>query len=238
MTDHDDFQALIRQSVDQLDAEVWEQADGAFAYRRSQGLLQRRRRVGIGARVSVALLIVLGILRISGGQKTQEQSLPAKSILPISTTNPCSRVPSSIFPPGEIRVAVQARPAKARIGDRIALSIVVSNDSSRPIEYFHSGQEFDLLIRNEAGEVWRYSDFALRHGTDFETYLKRDTLDSGERRSGTAEWDGNRCQNSRTQLVPGKYFIQGVWLVQEPYGQAELGGWWSPPVEIELQAKA
>lgn len=86
-------------------------------------------------------------------------------------------------------------------GEKVSVTFIVENKGQQPVTLrFSSGQRFDIWVRNNAGELWRWS-----RGRMFTQALGFVTLKPGERQTYKATW--NQRNNKGTQVAAGSYSV-------------------------------
>lgn len=107
-------------------------------------------------------------------------------------------------------------------GEPVEVTFALKNNANEPLTFnFNSGQTYDLLVFNMAGEqVWNWAA-----NKRFAMALREVTLAAGETQKFSAQWDGRTLMDSK--IASGKYTVQAVY-VSNPEIRSE-------PVSIEIK---
>lgn len=123
-------------------------------------------------------------------------------------------------PLGGLTLEFKTSAEQLRHGEKLALTLTVANRSAAPITLaYSSGQRYDFFaaaVGNSAtyrisaqSQLWNWANDKA-----FIAVLMDETLQSGESRKFTAEWDG---RNNRGELLEGEFAL-GARLVSQPGG--------------------
>jgi hypothetical protein len=99
-------------------------------------------------------------------------------------------------------------PERVRRGERVPITLRVSNTSGRPMVLYLTGRPiaFDVVITRGGREpVWR-----RLHGQNIPAILQVRTLQPGERLELAERWD--QRDQSGARVAPGRYAAEGVLL--------------------------
>lgn len=98
-------------------------------------------------------------------------------------------------------VALTVTPDKAKVGDKVALKITVTNRSDADTALrFRNGQRYDIIASRDGAEVWRWSK-----GRFFIQALGFLRLKAGESRTFNTTWDLK--DNDGKEVAPGTYSL-------------------------------
>ena len=122
--------------------------------------------------------------------------------------------PQAEPPPGPPKTGLVATLSldrqQVRPGESVQLTLLVENRGPHPVPAtFRSGQSFDFLVREERGEVWRWS-----HDRVFTLALRQPTLPPGWSETYQANWEGK--DNEGRPVKPGDYQVLGIFTISPP----------------------
>jgi hypothetical protein len=154
----------------------------------------------------------------------------------VETSGGRGALPIPVQAPPGISVTLTLSTTVPRRGEPLRLELRVRNRGPRPVAYWRTGQEFDLWVEGPPGRVWLWShSLAQRHPPEaFQAYLAPTRLLPGQQHTRSQVWDQTPGASSAAALPPGRYMARGVWLALDETGRSQ--GWWSDPVEFEIQA--
>ncbi len=153
----------------------------------------------------------------------------------METSGSGGALPIPVQAPPEISVTLTLSTTVPHPGQQLRLELRVRNRGLRPVAYWRTGQEFDLWVDGPPGRVWRWSKSLVQRDPPevFQAYLAQARLLPGEQHTRSAVWDQTPCADPATPPPPGSYVARGVWLALDASGRSQ--GWWSDPVEFEIQ---
>jgi Intracellular proteinase inhibitor len=154
----------------------------------------------------------------------------------VETSDGGGALPIPVQTPPGISVTLTLSTSMPHPEQPLRLELRVRNRGPRPVTYWRTGQEFDLWVDGPAGRVWRWSH-GLAHrdppSEAFQAYLAQARLLPGQQHTRSAVWDQRPCADPATRQRRGRYVARGVWLATDEGGGSQ--GWWSDPVEFEIQ---
>jgi hypothetical protein len=109
-----------------------------------------------------------------------------------------------------------------KVGEEVKVNFSLKNNLAKPATFnFRSGQQYDVFVKNAAGEsIWNWSA-----NIRFIMVSRPVTFAAGEKRDYTVTWDGNALPDFK--VTPGKYTVQAV-FASDPEIQAA-------PITIEIR---
>jgi len=128
-------------------------------------------------------------------------------------------------PLGGLALEFKTSAEQLKHGEKITLTLTATNRSAAPILLaFNSGQKYDFFAAPPAAaglinrvsaqsQVWNWANDKA-----FILVLSNETLQPGESRTYTAEWDG---RNNKGELLEGEFAV-GSRLVAQPGGYSAL----------------
>lgn len=92
------------------------------------------------------------------------------------------------------------------VGEAVKVNFTLQNNKNAPTTFdFNSGQTYEVLIRNEAGEsIWNWSA-----NKRFIMATRQVTLAAGEKQDFSVQWDGRALPDY--EVTPGKYTVEVVY---------------------------
>lgn len=91
-------------------------------------------------------------------------------------------------------------------GEPVGIRLVVRNETADPVTlFFPSSQRFDFIVRDRAGEAWRWS-----HGKRFLDAVETESLGPRQTLEYIASWD--QRDSAGTAVLPGVYEVVAVFL--------------------------
>lgn len=109
-----------------------------------------------------------------------------------------------------------------KVGEQVKVDFSLQNKATTPKTFnFRSGQNYDVFIRNEAGDlIWNWSA-----NMRFIMISRPITFAPGEKKDFSVQWDGKALPDYK--VTPGKYTVQAVYA-SDPEIKAA-------PITIEIQ---
>ncbi|RYG68699.1 hypothetical protein EON80_11115 [bacterium] len=109
-----------------------------------------------------------------------------------------------------------------KVGEDVKVDFTLTNNPSKATTYnFRSGQNYDVFVKNAAGEsVWNWSA-----NMRFIMISRPITLAAGEKRNFSVQWSGQALPDH--EITPGKYTVQAVYA-----SDPEI---YAPPITIEIR---
>lgn len=108
------------------------------------------------------------------------------------------------------------------VGEAVKIAFKLQNNAKNPVTFeFNSGQSYDVLVENSAGEqVWSWAA-----NKRFAMMMRQVTVAAGETQTFAAQWEGRALTDEK--IAPGKYSVKVVYT-SNPAIQAA-------PIEIEIR---
>ncbi len=109
-----------------------------------------------------------------------------------------------------------------QIGEEVKVDFSLQNNASQATTFnFRSGQNYDVFIKNAAGEsVWNWSA-----NIRFLMVSRPIKLAAGQRQDFAVQWNGQALPDRK--ISPGKYTVQAVYASQPPI--------YAAPIAIEIR---
>ena len=138
--------------------------------------------------------------------------------------NVVARVASTDAPANAPDATLRATTDKIiyKVGEEVNVNCLLQNNPATATTFtFGSGQNYDVFIRNAAGEaVWNWAA-----NKRFLMVSRPITLAAGAQQKFTVQWDGRALPDY--QITPGKYTVEAMWA-STPEVRAT-------PIEIEIR---
>jgi len=110
----------------------------------------------------------------------------------------------------DVALSLQADRSVYRVGQRVVLTLTVTNRGERPIRLtFPSAQVYDFVVRQDGREVWRWSRDKM-----FTMMLTEVLLPPGKPQSYTEPWD--QIDTEGRPIPPGEYEVVGLLVDKQP----------------------
>jgi hypothetical protein len=133
-------------------------------------------------------------------------------------------VVSKMASAGDKRAKMTAKTDKSvyKVGEEVKVDFSLQNNSAKATTFnFRNGQNYDVFIRNAAGDlIWNWSA-----NKRFLMIYRPITFAPGEKKSFSETWDGQALPDYK--VTPGKYTVQAVYA-SDPEVAA-------PPITIEIR---
>ncbi|HEX9997296.1 MAG TPA: BsuPI-related putative proteinase inhibitor [Abditibacterium sp.] len=130
-----------------------------------------------------------------------------------------------IAAPATKRATLTAKTDKRvyNVGEEVKVDFVLQNNATRATTFnFRSGQNYDVFIKNAAGEsVWNWSA-----NVRFIMVSRPVTLAAGQKQAFSVQWNGQALPDHT--ITPGKYTVHAVYA-----SNPEI---YAPPIPIEIRS--
>ncbi|WP_093156517.1 hypothetical protein [Saccharopolyspora antimicrobica] len=177
----------------------------------------RRRVVAIAAVLLAVALVAWGAVVLASGSTPQPQAAPPAPPVAIAADEPPPQCPDEA-----VRVVAEVARPEFRAGDKVPMSIVITNAGDRPCVRDTNRMLRELTVTSQAGKhVWSSNDCYA------ESTNERPLLQPGQSVRNDVEWSGLTstpdCGPEQTKATEGLYRLV-----------ARLASLNSAPVEFRL----